>query len=173
MCVQDSQRICTNGRWPLSIIQTGQWVNIKYTMFMFHTSDAIKQSTCRQTQSAKFPTQKADFLNGVTKWLVSDGECVSDLTWFWMAVTITLKSCFSQSLTSFFKTRQKRERRRERKTRRKKQLPFWRVEWLCVGELAVDTKMKRNCHSFEILQSKLTFYLRHCQRKAEKRWVRE
>lgn len=70
----------------------------------------------------------------------------------------------------FWDETEKREERREKRQEGKNNFPFWRAEWLCVGELAVHTKMKRKCHSFEILQSKLTFYLSYCQRKAEERW---
>lgn len=82
-----------------------------------------------------FPIQKANFLHfsGVTKWLASDGESISELTWIRMAVTITLKRCFSQSHV-FFETRQRRERRE--KAGRKKQLPFLKSRvtlcwWTC------------------------------------------
>lgn len=125
-----------------------------------------------------FPTQNTDLLHftGLTKWHQTENafHICHGLGWQqqspWNAAFPRV-SC----LVSFLRRdRRKRKRRGREKNRQegKKQLPFWRAEWLCVGELAVHTKMKRNCLGFEILQSKLTFYLSYCQGKAEERWER-
>lgn len=105
-----------------------------YLYYVWNKWHSKIKSTRRQMQNV-FPTQKANFLhfNGVTKWLASDGESISELTWIRMAVTITLKRCFSQSHV-FFETRQKREKRE--KAGRKKQLPFLKSRvtlcwWTC------------------------------------------
>lgn len=111
---------------------------------------------------------------------IADGQCIKDLTWIWTAATITLKCClFSPECHVFFEEGQKGERRKKEKQskdrKEKNNFPLKIAEWLCVGELGVHTKMKRNWHSFEILQSKLTFYLSilsHCQSKAEERGER-
>lgn len=134
------------------------------------------QSTCCQTQNAKRSLHKIAGLlhfTGLSQWLATDSHICHGFGWNTQSPWITVFPRVS-CLVSFLRRDRKRRGRLKKKKidRKEKTTSFWRAEWLCVGELAVHTKMKRKCLSFEILQSKLTFYLSHCQGKAEGRWER-